>query len=124
VERKYFQTINVNGNIGEGWEVELYIDQKLTDFQMTDQAGDYNFNVDIYYGASVITLKMYGPGGEIRSEDSYVKIPYNLIPKGEFQYAVAGGETEAVGGNRNYVQAMSYYGVSDRLSIGANSDIP
>jgi hypothetical protein len=124
VERKYFQTINVTGHIGEAWEVELYIDQKLTDFQTTDQTGDYNFNVDIYYGASVITLKMYGPGGEIRSEDRCIKIPYNLIPKREFQYTVAGGASATPGESRNYFQALSYYGVTDRLTIGANSDIP
>lgn len=124
VERKYFQTIDVSGHAGEGWEVELYIDQRLTDFQTTDQTGDYNFNVDIYYGASVITLKMYGPGGEIRSEDQYVKIPYNLIPERQFQYTIAGGASASLGEDRNYVQALAYYGITDRLTIGANSDIP
>ena len=124
VERKYFQTINVNGCAGENWEVELYIDQKLTDFQITDQRGEYNFNIDIYYGASVITLKMYGPGGEIKSEDQYIRIPYNLIPEKEFQYTVAGGSTNMPGEIRRYVQASAYYGITDRLTIGGNSDIP
>jgi hypothetical protein len=124
VERKYFQTINVSGHVGEGWEVELYIDQRLTDFQTTNQTGDYNFNIDIFYGASVVTLKMYGPSGEIKSEDRYIKIPYNLIPGREFQYTIAGGSTTSPGDTRNYVQAMAFYGVTNRMTIGANSDIP
>jgi len=124
VERKYFQTIVVNGHVGEGWDVELYIDQRLTDFQTTDQTGEYNFNVDIYYGASVITLKMYGPGGEIKSEDQFIKIPYNLIPEKEFQYSVAGGTSAILGESRSYVQALAFYGVTDRFTIGMDSDIP
>jgi hypothetical protein len=124
VERKYFQTINVSGQVGSGWEVELYIDQRLTDFQVADKSGEYNFNIDIYYGASVITLKMYGPGGEIKSEERYIKIPYNLIPQKEFQYTVAGGSSQTPYGKRDYVQALAYYGITDRLTIGGNADIP
>ena len=68
VRRKYFQTIKLSGYLSEGWEVELYIDHRLTDFTYADRTGEYNFNVDIFYGASSITLKMYRPNGEFRTE--------------------------------------------------------
>ncbi len=124
VERKYFQTLNLADHLGEGWEVELYIDQKLTDFQATDHNGDYNFNVDIYYGASVISLKMYGPNGEIRTEEKYIRIPYNLVPKNNFEYSVAAGTATIPDENSKYAQATSYYGISDKLTLGVSSDLP
>lgn len=123
-ERKYFQTINLTGYLGQGWEVELYIDQKLSDFQTTDQAGEYDFNIDIFYGASLITLKMYGPNGEMRSEERYVRIPYNLIPKGDFEYSLGGGQSANLPDKNNYGQGIFYYGLSDNLTVGATYDYP
>jgi hypothetical protein len=123
-ERKYFQTINLTGYLGQGWEVELYIDQKLTDFQATDQTGEYDFNIDIFYGASLITLKMYGPNGEMRSEERYVRIPYNLIPKGDFEYSLAGGQSSYLIDKGNYGQGIFYYGIADNLTFGVAYDMP
>jgi hypothetical protein len=123
-ERKYFQTINLTGYLGQGWEVELYMDQKLIDFQTTDQTGEYDFNIDIYYGASLITLKMYGPNGEMRSEERYVRIPYNLIPKGNFEYSLAAGQSSYLIDKGNYGQGIFYYGIADNMTFGIAYDMP
>ncbi len=129
IRRKYFQTINLSGNVGQGWEVELYIDNRLIDFVRADAAGDYNFNVDIHYGASMITLKKYGPNGEIRIEEQNVKVPYNLIPKNEVEYtfALGKGKSQNPGGNQInglYAQNNFYYGITSRLTVGLNMDVP
>lgn len=124
VQRKYFQTLRLNGYLGEGWEVELYVDNKLTDFMDTDQNGEYNFNLDIVYGSSLITLKMYGPNGEIRTEEQFIAIPYNLIPKNSVEYTVAGGSTDQGRETGTFAQGTAYYGVLDNLTAGLATDVP
>ncbi|MCP4568766.1 MAG: hypothetical protein GY841_14405 [FCB group bacterium] len=124
VRRKYFQTIDLSGNLGEGWEVELYVDNRLIDFTQTDNSGEYNFNLDIFYGASSIILKMYGPNGEIKIEEKDVKVPYNLIPKGEFEYLTTVGFAENQLESGFYTQTGCYYGITGKLTTGVSVDIP
>lgn len=122
--RKYFQTINVSDWVGEGWEVELWVDNRLTDFAVTGPDGFYHFNTDVFYGACNIELKMYGPNGELRTETNIIRVPYTLIPKGDFEYAVTGGTVEINREKRAYSQATAYYGVLNSLTFGLNMDMP
>ena len=124
IRRKFFQTINLSDYIGQDWEVELYIDNRLVDFTRTNESGRYNFNVDIYYGASLITLKKYGPNGEIKIEEQNVKVPYNLIPKQEFEYTAAIGRDDNLYTGGLYGQANCYYGFTSRITAGLNFDVP
>ncbi len=124
VQRKHFQTINLTGAPGPGWEVELYINNQLENVAYTDNTGEYNFQVDVIYGTTEVTLKMYGPNGEISTERKYIGVPYNLIPKGNFEYVVAMGEAEEPNDDGKYAQVSSAYGLSNQLTLGVNSDIP
>jgi len=124
VRREYFQTINLSGYLGEGWEVELYIDNRLTDFVSTDHTGRYDFNVDIFYGASSITLKMYGPNGEIKIEEQDVKVPYSLIPQGEMEYTATFGQNDGGKEDGLFTQGKCFYGVTPQLTMGINAEIP
>ncbi|MBD3331463.1 hypothetical protein GF356_01330 [candidate division GN15 bacterium] len=123
-QREFFQTITLEGYLGEGWEVELYIDGNLADYTYTDGNGEYRFDVDLVYGASMITLKMYGPNGEYRTEEQYVRIPYNLIPAGQIEYTVAGGQTAVPEQYDSYANAAVYYGLHPRVTVGMSSDMP
>jgi len=122
--RKYFQTINVGDWVGEGWEVELWVDNRLTDFVVTGPDGFYNFNADVFYGACNIELKMFGPNGELRTDTKMIRVPYTLIPKGEFEYALGGGTVEINREKRAYGQANAYYGLFNSLTVGLNMDMP
>lgn len=124
VRREYFQTIQVSGKPGEGWEVELYVDNRLTDYAYTDENGEYRFDIDIVYGSSLITIKKYGPNGEIETEDQYIRIPYTLIPKGDVEYTVAGGDVESSVAEGVYAQATGFYGVLDNMTVGLAVDAP
>jgi len=124
VQRKYFQTIQISDHLGQGWEVELYINNKLTDFSYTDQYGNYNFLLDIYYGASRVMLKMYGPNGEIITKEDFIKVPYNLIPKNTVEYSLTGGVTTNQEKNKGYALADGYYGLLGNLTLGVGADIP
>lgn len=123
-QRSYFQTINITGALEPGWEVELYADGKLIDFVEADQGGEYNFSVDVNYGSSDLQLKMFGPNGEIRTENRHVRVPYTLIPRRQFEYTVAGGRDAVINNNRWYSQGVGYYGITHWLSAGVGADIP
>lgn len=124
IRRKHFQTIKVSDYIGEGWEIELYIDNRLIDFVRTDESGKYDFNIDIFYGASLINLKMYGPNGEIREKEINIKVPYNLIPKNEVEYTVAFGQDDNPFSSGIFGQANCFYGITTRLTTGVAFDLP
>ncbi|MFZ5980224.1 MAG: hypothetical protein ACOYVF_06285 [Candidatus Zixiibacteriota bacterium] len=125
VQRKYFQTIQLSDHLGQGWEVELYLNNKLVDYAFTDQNGNYNFIVDIYYGSSRMMLKMYGPNGEILTREEFVKVPYNLIPQNTVEYSLGAGKTSNINEEDNwYSLADGYYGILRNLTVGASADLP
>jgi len=124
IQRKYFQTVNISGNAGEGWEVEVYVNNQLIDFAYTDQNGDYNFLIDIQYGTSQIQVKMYGPNGEIQVKDEYFRTPFNLIPQYNVEYTLSAGTKMVRLEQKKYAQANSYFGLLKNLTIGLNSDFP
>ncbi len=124
VNRRFFQTVRVSDYIGEGWEVELFVNNQLKDFTNTDQGGRYDFLVDVNYGSSYITLKMYGPNGELRTEEQYIRTPFTLVPKNTIEYTAAVGEQRYSSKPRRYAQANSYYGVLHNLTLGINAEVP
>ncbi|UCC43957.1 MAG: hypothetical protein JSU65_12720 [Candidatus Zixiibacteriota bacterium] len=124
VRRTYFQTVQLEGYIGENWEVELWVDNRLTDYVTTDSRGEYSFMLDYFYGSSVVELKMYGPNGEIRTEERFVRIPHNLIPHRELEYSVVTGRARVRSDSRYYSQASTYYGVFSQLTAGLACELP
>ena len=122
VQRKYHQTIQLRDYVGDGWEVELYVNGDLKDFTYTGSDGEYNFLADINYGSSRIELKMYGPRGEIRTEEQFLQVPFNLVPKGVFEYTVAAGQGQASYSDQTYVQGSGYYGLHDNVTAGLSSE--
>ncbi|MEW6051024.1 MAG: hypothetical protein AB1644_08205 [Candidatus Zixiibacteriota bacterium] len=124
IQRTYFQTITLSGHLQPGWEVELYVDSRLVDFATVDEHGDYSFNLDIMYGASLVTLKKFGPNGEIRTEEQFIRVPYNLVPKNTAEYSVGAGSGRMLKGKSTYTQAAGYYGVTRFLTVGAGADLP
>jgi hypothetical protein len=123
-QRKYFQTINISGRQAEGWEIELYINDRLVDYARADENGDYSFLTDIYYGSSRITLKMYGPNGESSIEERFLYVPYNLIPKNNLEYSVATGRGNDPQGSGFYLQSLTQYGILDNLTGSVNLEAP
>lgn len=124
VQRRYFQTINISGNPGEGWEVELYIDNRLIDFKQTDQSGTYEFDLDVFYGGSVVLLRMYGPNGELKTEERFLQVPFNLVPKGVLEYTAGVGKTLVFNEEKFYFNNSVFYGINSRLTAGVSMDAP
>ncbi|MBK6643629.1 MAG: hypothetical protein IPG39_21555 [Bacteroidetes bacterium] len=71
--------------------VELYVNNEMIDYVKSDASGFYSFQVPLFYGNSVVKLKFYGPWGEERSNEQNFSIPFNFLPKGDFEYNIGGG---------------------------------
>ncbi len=99
------------------WVVELYINNVLTDYKTADASGFYSFKVPVVYGTSRITLRFYGPNGEERSEEKILNMPFNFLPKGEFEYHVTGGNL-LDSAKTNFIHSEVNYGLARGITIG------
>jgi len=100
------------------WEVELYINNEFISYAKANENGYFEFNVPLLYGSNYITLKYYGPSGEIRFEERVVQVPFNLIPKGILEYNVSGG-TLRVDDHNAFSESTLSWGITDYLTVGS-----
>ena len=124
IRRQYYQTIRLNGQLAEGWEVELYVNNQLTDFLIVGPDQEYNFDLDIYYGSSRVMLKMYGPNGEIRTEEHYISVPHNLIPRKTFEYSFMTGRSQLDTLEQWFGVTTAHYGLFNKLTLGISHELP
>jgi len=74
-----FDQITVEGFAEPGWEVELYRNNELLDFQIVDGQGEYRFeNVSLNYNNTIIKTIFYGPEGQIREEEKNYKLKQGI----------------------------------------------
>lgn len=95
--RQMYETTVVDGTTMPESEVELYVNERLTEFKRADELGYYRFNVPISYGTTRISLRIYTPNGEIIVSDKQMQVPFTFLPKGIFSYNVQAGQTENYG---------------------------
>jgi len=120
-----FDTTTLSGDSLPGWEIELYSNTTLLDFQIVGENGRYLFkDVPIYYGNNTIRLVFYGPHGEIREESKQYRIDNTIIKKGKFYYqfganqqnkSLLGINQEEEDGFLN-IAANFEYGLTDRMT--------
>jgi len=59
----------INGDLLQGWEVELLHNGIRIDYQIAGPEGRYSFqDLELYYGTNTFELIFYGPAGERRTE--------------------------------------------------------
>ncbi|MGH7476824.1 MAG: hypothetical protein ACRELD_11080 [Longimicrobiales bacterium] len=108
------------GTAEPGWEVELYIGEQLLGFTRVDADGSFRFSLPLTYGTSLITLRYYGPGGERRSEQRRLQVPFFFVPPAQLDYRLSAGRTALAG--RSLVQAHLAYGLRERLTLRGGVD--
>ncbi|HET9571395.1 MAG TPA: OmpA family protein [Bacteroidales bacterium] len=115
--RKALGNYTISDHTDPDWVVELYLNNQLISYTRADASGFYSFKVPIVYGSSNIVLRFYGPSGEIRSEQKTYNMPFNLLPKGEFEYKVSGGILlDSI--SARFAKAEFNYGLSRTLTLG------
>ena len=85
-----FDHTTVSGQKEPGWDVELYRNDELIDFQ-DDASGDhYHFeDVPLLFGTNEIRVVQYGPHGERHEDVHRYHVGPDMISPGEDHYQVA-----------------------------------
>ncbi|MBS1629052.1 MAG: hypothetical protein JST27_03245 [Bacteroidetes bacterium] len=104
-----------------GWTVELYVNNVLVDFTKADASGFFSFDVPLVYGSSSIRLRYYGPYGEERNWEDNIIMPFNFLPKKEFEYTVSAGLVQD-SLNSRLARASLSYGVSRIMTVSAGNE--
>lgn len=111
----------LTGRLPTGWEVELYRGNQFVGFAVVDESQRFGLGLPVQYGPNPVKVVAYGPHGEIIESEQTVDIPFQRLPKGQFEYGLSGGECEFA-----YCQAAlnvdARYGVSERVTVQAGSD--
>ena len=77
------------GDLLPGWDVELYYNDALVDFQSADANGQYRFEDQLLsYGRNDFQLIFNGPLGQTRVEQYSFSLAQSMMRPGEFQYSV------------------------------------
>jgi len=84
-----FSTTDLRGELPQGYEVELYVNEVLRGSQAQPVRGNYEFlSVPLSYGLNVVRLVFYGPRGEHREEVSRINVGSGQLHAGQFVYSL------------------------------------
>ncbi len=79
-----FDEIVVSGNAAPGWEVELYRNNELLDYQSVSEDGEYRFeNVQLTFGKNKIRTILYGPQGQKEEKVKIYDISNSMLRPGQ-----------------------------------------
>ena len=90
VRSSEFEVEQLAGTIPPGWEVELYERGRLRAYE-EGAVGAYHMPLTLRYGQNPYELVLYGPAGEVVRQRRTVRVPFSRLPRGQFEYALAGG---------------------------------
>ena len=114
--RKASGSYTITNTTEPNWNVELYLNDLLINYTQADAAGLYVFKVPIVYGLTTLTLKFYGPLGEVRTEQRTVNNPYTVVPVKKLEYSLTTGIVKD-SLNSPFVQMLFNYGVTRSLTV-------
>ncbi len=115
--RQSYGSYRLSNTTEPGWVVELYVNDVLVDYTKADASGFYTFDVPLIYGFTIVKLKFYGPFGEQRTSQQYINIPFNFLPKHEFEYSASGGFVQDGKGSK-FSRVNMKYGLSSKITLG------
>jgi len=90
-----FNRTDLIGDMPLGWDVELYRNEVLIDFQLSRPDGRYEFNnVPLVFGTNVLRLEFYGPQGQRRTEVRRILVGDEQTPKGRLNVRLAANQQD------------------------------
>jgi hypothetical protein len=124
--RKIYNTFSIDGNTIPESEVELYINNQLSDYTRADELGYYRFSFSLTYGTVRINLRIYTPSGQIITEERQMQIPFTFLPKRVVSYNFQGGAIDEgmkkVSIDRYALHGDVAWGLSNSLTVKAGVD--
>lgn len=72
-----------------GWEYEVYEGDRLVGFSDATTSGPVS--VPLRYGTTPLTVRLYGPAGQVTESAVTYVIPVDQLHAGEWQYSAGGG---------------------------------
>ena len=85
-----FDVTSFIGDSKPGWEIELYRNDGLIDFQTVGVNGRYEFkDVPVLFGNNIFRLVFYGPQGQREEISKTINADSSLLEQGEFTYNVS-----------------------------------
>lgn len=119
--RRSFGSYRLSRSTQPGWTVELLVNNVLVDYIKADASGFFAFDVPLVYGKSQVKLRYYGLYGEERSSEETITIPFNFLPKGEYEYIASAGMVLDTLSSR-FARGGVNYGLTSRLTVGAGTE--
>ncbi|MDP1623561.1 MAG: hypothetical protein Q8M08_14615 [Bacteroidales bacterium] len=89
--RRMYENYVIDGTSEPESEVELYINERLSDYKRADELGYYRFDVPVTYGTTRLSLRIFTPSGELRVIDRQMQVPFTFLPRGVVSYNVQAG---------------------------------
>lgn len=119
--RRSFGSYTLSNYTEPNWIAELYVNGVLINYVKADASGFYSFNVPLVYGNSLVKLRFYGPYGEERFSEQNISIPFNFLPKNEFEYTATAGIVED-DERSHFSRFTGNYGLTKSITIGAGAE--
>ncbi len=92
--RRMYETFVIDGTTEPESEVEIYANDRLTDYARANELGYYRFDVPITYGTTRISIRIFTPSGEIIVSDRQIQVPFSFLPPGVVSYNIQAGKAE------------------------------
>lgn len=122
IERNFSSdTVNINGDILPGWDVELHRNGVLIASQTVDESGRYQFeNINLVFGENTFKLFFYGPFGEVKEEERRFFSSEDNIASGHVRYELSASQTgrSVFGINDVYSEDRDAVAYSANLDLG------
>lgn len=93
--RRMYGTYHVDGEAPAGWDVELLMNDQLIEQREVGEQGRYSFEIPLTYGSTEVTLREYGPSGQMNEESRRIDVPFTFVPEGEVYYSVDLGQSRS-----------------------------
>lgn len=128
-----FNMTELRGELLEGWEVELYRNDVLLDFQSSRPDGRYEFvNVPLLFGRNEFRLAFYGPQGQKREDYKEIFVGESQRKTGSADFLLSvtqqatplffeAGALDTPGKGELRLNSRIDYGLSENVTIGAGA---
>ncbi|MEL7834043.1 hypothetical protein [Fodinibius sp. Rm-B-1B1-1] len=124
--RRLFDRYPIEGNVPAQSEVELYLNNRLVDYQEADESGNYRFLVPLTYGSTNYSVRVFTPSGRNLERNNRIQVPFDYLPPGQVDYNISAGQLEnpILGSSkRGYIgEASLSTGITNWLTAQGSSE--